>query len=534
MTKLCAVATGRDADALITRAVELADAGADMVELRLDHMEDPAEELHSTVSALLALLTGVEVVASIRAPRDGGAFRGLEEDRLAILGELANTGVGWLDIEGDLPPRVADDLGRQARRAGSRVLVSWHVDREEDWGDAGNRCRAAFKEGRADAVKVVLPVEDRQGLDAYLAFSWSLSREGVVHVLLPSGRLSRLGRILAPVSATEWIYSEVATGGYTGPLGLPRLDELATAWERMGLRQPTEGPRRPPPPLGAEDASGAWTLLAILGDPVSHTSSPVLHQTALRVLGMRGAYLPYRTAPGDVATALADLQAAGATGCNVTVPLKMEAAASVDQLEEGAQRSGAVNTVVFSGDGLTRGENTDVDGVAASARELVGQEGKGLSALVLGTGGAARGAVVGLAEWGAEVIVTGRNPDHLASLVADLGGLVRPVNPLHLDDLKGTVDLLVQCTSQGMAGSPPSGPLMPIRVLEAVAASSVLDMVYHPGGTDLVKGARMAGIPATGGERVLLHQAVAGFRHWTGREPPFQAMERALSETIAR
>ena len=158
MTKLCAVATGRDADALITRAVELADAGADMVELRLDHMEDPAEGLHSTVSALLALLTGVEVVASIRAPRDGGAFRGLEEDRLAILGELANTGVGWLDIEGDLPPRVADDLGRQARRAGSRVLVSWHVDREEDWGDAGNLCRAAFKEGRADAVKVVLPV----------------------------------------------------------------------------------------------------------------------------------------------------------------------------------------------------------------------------------------------------------------------------------------------------------------------------------------------------------------------------------------
>jgi shikimate dehydrogenase len=534
MTKLCVVCTGRDADALITHAVAASDAGAEMVELRMDLMDDPAEELHSVVSALKTLLEGVEMAASLRASRDGGSFPGDEEDRIAILGELAATGVGWLDLEGNLSPSSLYDLVENARKAGSKVLLSWHLGREEDWDDVGIRSRAAFKDGRADAIKVVLPVEDRQGLDAYLAFSWSLSREGVTHVLLPSGRLSRLGRALAPITSTQWIYSELGDTGYSGPLGLPLFSELEAAWQRMGMQTVPGALPRPAPPLEAKDASGPWTLLALLGDPVSHTNSPVVHQAAMKALGMRGAYVPYRTEPGDVADALADLQIAGAAGCNVTVPLKVEAAASVDELGEGARISGAVNTVVFKEDGLTRGENTDVDGVALSVQEILGVTGNGRTALVLGTGGAARGAVVGLHRWGANVMVTGRDPDHLAGLIGDLAGLAEPVNPLNLEDHMGQIDLLVQCTSQGMSGVPPSGHLMPVRVLEIVAARAVLDMVYSPGGTDVVKGARLAGLPSVGGERVLLHQAAVGFRHWTGLDPPISGMERALHAAIGQ
>ena len=521
-TFLCVVATGEDADSMVTHAMAAMDAGADMVELRLDLMSNPAEELNSLVGALTNLLSDVDLAASLRTPRDGGSFSGTEEERLGILAELASTGIGWIDLEGYLTPSVVGDLSMAARKAGSRVLISWHVDREDDWDDVGIRCRAAFKDGLADAIKVVLPVEDRQGLDAYLAFSWSLSREGVSHVLLPSGRLSRLGRALAPVTGTRWVYTETSKEGYLGPLGIPRFDEIHSAWQRMGLRTIHGEPARPPPPLKAEDGGGDWTLLALLGDPVAHTNSPGVHHTAMRVLGMRGAYVPYRTAPGDVARSLADLQAAGALGCNVTVPLKMEAAASVDELGETARRSDAVNTVVFEEDGSTRGENTDVDGVALTAHELMEEECPGCTALVLGTGGAARGAVVGLHEWGAKVLATGRNPDHLANMVADLEGL------------RGQVDLLVQCTSQGMSGVPPSGHLMPVRVLEEVAAKAVLDMVYSPGGTDLVRGARMAGLPAAGGERVLLHQAAVGFRHWTGLDPPVGLMERALLQAIGQ
>lgn len=534
MTRLCVVATGGDADALILDATGACEAGADMVELRLDHLGDPDQDSAEALRAATTLepLASTDVVASVRTPRDGGRYEGPEEERLSLLDQVARSGVAWLDLEGGLSPARLDDLATVCHRAGSRVILSWHVGREEDWDEVGSRCRAAVREGPADAVKVVLQVEDRQGLDGLMGFSWSLSRERVPHVLLPAGRLTRIGRILAPVTDTEWVYSERAGEGYHGPLGLPRFDELEAAWSRMGSRWSAHAGPRDPPPMEARDSGGDWKLLAILGDPVAHTKSPTIHQAALRSLGMRGAYVPYRTAPGDVIPALKDLAAAGAVGCNVTVPLKVEAARSVDALGESARRSGAVNTVVFGPDGATRGENTDADGVAISAHELLGRGGDGTTALVLGTGGAARGAVVGLAEWGARVLATGRDPDHLATMVSDLGDLVEPVNAAYLDDLKGQVDLLVQCTSQGMTGVPPEGRLIPVRVMETVSAGAVLDMVYAHGGTDLVKGARLGGLPAAGGERVLLHQAVAGFRHWTGREPPTGEMERAMMASL--
>jgi len=536
MAKLCVVAWGGDPDSLVGSACGALEAGADMVELRLDLLDDPGTMSPGVLEAARTLspLASSEVAASVRSTRDGGAFTGDEEDRLALLARVAGAGLAWVDLEGYLPPNRLAELASRARGSGSRVLLSWHVGREEDWDEVGLRCRAAVREGVADAAKVVLPVEDRQGLDGLMGFSWSLSRERVPHVLLPSGRLTRVGRILAPATHTLWVYSERVATGYSGPLGLPRFDELDAAWRCMGTRDVPGAPARPPPPLAAEDASGDWTLLAIIGEPVSHTNSPVLHQVAMGVLGMRGAYLPYRTSPGDVATALADLVAAGAGGVNVTVPLKVEAAAAMDRLGDGARRSGAVNTVVVGPGGQLRGENTDAEGVAVTAGEVTGRRGGDLTALVLGTGGAARGAVVGLASWGARVLVTGRNPDHLAAMVHDMEGLAEPVNPIDLDDVAGSVDLLVQCTSQGMLGVAAEGPLMPVRVLERVTARAVVDMVYHPGGTDLVRGARLAGIPSAGGERVLLHQAVAGFRLWTGRDPPVTEMERALKLALVQ
>lgn len=536
MTKLCVVATGSDPDSLVLSAHRALEAGSDMVELRLDHLQDPMTMIGETVRASVTLepLASAEVTASVRAPRDGGLFLGDEEARLRSLSVLAESGLDWVDLEGYLGPMVLRDLSSRAHGAGSKVLLSWHVGREEDWDDVGAKARAAVTEGLADAVKIVLPVEDRQGLDGLMGFSWSLRKERVPHVLLPSGRFTRLGRILAPATDTLWVYSELASDGYCGPLGLPRFDELDAAWRRMGTRDVPGAPARPPPPLKAEDASGDWTLLALLGDPVGHTNSPVVHQTALTRLGMRGAYVPYRTAPGDVADAMADLAAAGAKGANVTVPLKVEAAASVDRLGETARRSGAVNTIVFDANGGTRGENTDADGVAMVAGELLGGSGKGKTALVLGTGGAARGAVVGLADWGAHVLATGRNPDHLAMMISDLEGSAEPVNAAFLRDVAGTVDLMVQATSQGMRGVPAEGPLVPVKVLEETAARAVLDMVYSPGGTDLVLAARMTGLPAVGGERVLLHQAVVGFRHWTGRDPPVAEMERELMLAIGQ
>jgi shikimate dehydrogenase len=535
MTKLCAVVTGIDTHDMVSTARTALDTGADMVELRIDHMADPRGELTTVIDALAdpTGLATAEVAVSVRTPGDGGAYRGTEEERLAILEDLARSAAKWLDVEGSLPVPALEALSETAHSSRTGVLVSWHlgsaIGKESFLEDAISYCQDAI----ADVVKVVVPADDRRGLDAYLSLASEMEAEGIRHVLLPSGRLSRVGRMLAPVTGTEWVYCETGDGDpYAGPLGLPRHNELAAAWRRTGLRTVSGEPKRPAPPLVPADADGDWTLLALLGDPVAHTNSPVIHHTAMHALGMRGSYIPYRTSPGDVGKALEDLRAAGATGCNVTVPLKVEAASTVDSLGDGARRSGAVNTIVFDGDGSTRGENTDADGVRLAAGELLGPDGHGMTALVLGTGGAARGAISGLIDWGAQVVVTGRDVTKVETLCSDIEGHARPVDHEGLDGLSGMVDILVQCTSQGMPGVLPEGPVVPQQVLTRVAPIAIVDMVYARGGTDLVRAARDQEIPASGGERVLLYQAMVGFDHWTGLKPPMDDMDRALMAVL--
>ena len=192
-----------------------------------------------------------------------------------------------------------------------------------------------------------------------------------------------------------------------------------------------------------------------------------------------------------------------------------------------------MNTIVFDAQGHTRGENTDTDGVRLSAAELLGVRGDDRTALVLGTGGAARGAIVGIRDWGAKVYASGRDNDHLKAMIGDLSGIVDPIQPEGLASIRGEVDLLVQCTSQGMHGVDPSGTIVPSEVWKRIGAPAVLDMVYSPGGTELVRSAKDAGIPAVGGDRPLLHQAASGFQLWTGLEAPFEEMEKALSRILA-
>lgn len=538
MSRICAVVAAGSPEAMASAARSAMSLGADMVELRLDHLASnggpptPAD-ITSAIAAVGA--AGVPLadrgVLSLRAGRDGGAYGGDEASRQELLHAVAGARAAWVDLEGWLPRDLVWALSAKARAAGSMVLVSWHVVGPEDPVATVEQACTVAKDSRADAVKLVVPVEGRADLDDWLGLSEGLSEEGVPHVLLPSGRLSRVGRLLAPLTETEWVYAEPGTGASAtlGPLGLPIAIDLADAWRQSGMRPSLDAPAAVPPPMTPGDHGQDWTLLAILGDPVAHTMSPVLHHTAMVVLGMRGAYLPLRTPLGTVDASLVELEHAGARGCNVTVPLKVEAAHAVDQLGDAARLSGAVNTVVLEGPGGDRlGENTDAHGVRRSAEELLGTAGSGRTALILGTGGAARGAVVGLAGWGARVLVAGRDGAKAEAMAGALDGMVEVVKATDLDGLSGTVDLLVQCTSQGMHGVPPSGLLVPVVVMEAVDAKAVLDLVYSPDGTEVVRHARTLGLPAAGGERVLLHQAAAGFELWTGRKAPLEAMEAAV------
>jgi len=261
------------------------------------------------------------------------------------------------------------------------------------------------------------------------------------------------------------------------------------------------------------------TKAFVVGHPIAHSRSPLIHGHWLAEHGIPGTYVRIDVAPGAFPEFLRTLRENGLAGGNVTIPHKEAAFALVDELTPRARKIGAVNTVSFGADGRLWGDNTDAPGFIAHLDQSLGAdwpERTGGTALVLGAGGAARAIVVGLIERGVtRVRVANRTPARAEALVA-----LDPerVAALAWDDLPAALPgtgLLVNTTSLGMAGH---GALdLDLTPLPATAA--VADIVYVPLETPLLAAARARGLPAVDGLGMLLHQAVPGFERWFGVRP---------------
>ena len=275
--------------------------------------------------------------------------------------------------------------------------------------------------------------------------------------------------------------------------------------------------------------TGRARLAGVIGWPVWHSRSPLLHNHWLARHGIDGAYVPLPVAPGELETALRGLQAAGFAGVNVTVPHKQAAAALCDTLDPAASATGSANTLVFEADGRIAGSSTDGLGFVASLR-AAGIDPAAGPALLLGAGGAARSIASALLACGAPVRVANRTPERAASLARDQPGVMLvpwPSWPGRLDD----VALLVNTTSLGMAGQEE----LPADLSRAPPALVVADIVYAPRETMLLAQARARGLRTVEGIGMLLHQAVPGFAAWFGVEPVVDdEVVALLAGTLAR
>jgi shikimate dehydrogenase len=268
-------------------------------------------------------------------------------------------------------------------------------------------------------------------------------------------------------------------------------------------------------------------LLALLGDPVSHSLSPVIQNAAIHAAGLDAVYVALRTPADHLRGLLRALAHAGGAG-NVTVPHKEEAARAVDHLTDGAEATGACNCFWLD-QGEVWGDNTDVEGVAAAIRLLLGRSAAGARVLVAGAGGGARAVVYALARQGAdEVVVVNRTRDRAAELARRLGTARTPVHVVGSVEEAGggSFDLAVNATSLGLREGDPL-PLDPARLPPVDAA---LDMVYaRSGETPWVRAMRARHVAAADGSEMLLMQGAAAFRRWWGIDPPLDAMRHALA-----
>ncbi len=279
------------------------------------------------------------------------------------------------------------------------------------------------------------------------------------------------------------------------------------------------------------EISGTTKVVGLLGWPVAHSVSPQMHNAAFQALGLDWCYIPLPVPPEALGDAVRGLRALGLRGANVTVPHKEAVIPFLDALSPEAQAVGAVNTLVVREDSRLEGHNTDVVGVRA-ALERAGCPLQGARALVLGAGGAARAAAYALLHGGAEVRVLARRPAQAEALARDMEQALPgsriipgPLAPENLVRAAEEADLLVQSTPVGMwphdDGSLwPEGEPIPPHLW-------VFDLVYRPRETRLLRQARAGGARTVEGAWMLIHQAAAGFRLWTGAEAPLEVMARA-------
>lgn len=297
--------------------------------------------------------------------------------------------------------------------------------------------------------------------------------------------------------------------------------------------------------------SAATTVVGVIGDPVDHSLSPLLHNTAFVEMGLDWVSVGFPAAAGQAQAALAGMRALGIAGLSVTMPHKEAVVALVDRTTPVATRLNAVNCVTLAS-GELLGSNTDGEGFVAALRHSDGFEAQGKKCLVIGAGGAARAVILALAQAGAAEVVVVNRTESRASVAAALAG---PVGRVGRPEEAGAADLVVNATPAGMGqpqgrrtgaepgvapgsdpdsepGADPGSDPFPLDAAYLVAGQVVVDLVYHPAVTPWLLAARERGAVTHNGLGMLVHQAAVQLRSWTGEEPPVGAMWQAATSTL--
>jgi 3-dehydroquinate dehydratase/shikimate dehydrogenase len=481
-TQICVSLTDDDTTALIDRMVDLAEV-ADLFEVRGDLGRD------------LDLLTLIRartrpMVYACHPVSEGGQWDDADtKGRRLLLQEAVKRGFDYVDVE-----YRSGLLNVAADKAGRGLIVSHHdlSGTPEDL----DSLYAGMAEMGADIVKIAVTPRSIVDVGRLVAFARDRAR-GSGPPLLPIalGPLGMLTRVLGGRWGAPFTYACAGSGLEAGPGQIPaRL--LADLYRVRRI-------------------SSATRVFGVLGSDVTRSLSPVLHNRAFAARDIDAVYVPLQAEAVD--PFLEALPALGLSGFSVTRPFKTDILSRLQAVDHLAGLSGSVNTVVVQ-DGTLVGSSTDGHGVVAPLKKKM--ELKGRRVVIVGAGGASRAAAFALRHVGGRVTVVARRPQQAAEVAAavgcDHGDLAR------LGELEW--DVLINATPVGSPSDPLESPV-PARLHRP--GSVVLDMVYDPLVTTLLREAEAAGAQTVDGLQMLIAQAAGQFETWTGMEAPLDAMRAA-------
>jgi 3-dehydroquinate dehydratase/shikimate dehydrogenase len=492
MTMLCVSLMPKTTDEAL-RGLAEAGRAPGLAELRLDAMRE------FDLPRILAA-KACPVIVTCRPRHEGGLYEGPESKRLDALREAARLGADYIDIEHEAIGALGP-LG-----GGAKTIVSHHNFRETPADLAAIHARLA----RTGATVVKVAVMANHILDT--AAVLRLLRDArVPTIALSMGPRGVLTRILAAKFGGFLTYASAGTGDEAGP-GQVSVRDMRDLYrvERLGR---------------------STRVYGVIADPVGHSLSPRIHNTAFAALGLDAVYLPLWV-EGDPAAFVAAMREFDFDGYSVTIPHKQAVMRACDEIEPLARRIGAINTIQRRADGSLFGTNTDWTAGLQSIEAVVGPGWlQGKRALILGAGGVGRAMAFGLRERGATVTLTDVDEPRARALAAEVGVAVLENRDSRLFPSRGNFDLLLNCTPIGMHPKVDASPV-PREML--TPGMVVYDAVYNPLETRLLREARAAGCRTVAGIDHFVRQAVEQFELWTGRKAPVEKMRQVVVEALSR
>ena len=487
--RVCAVAAA-STTAEMSRQVRAASQVARTIELRLDWLQSDAERARLVRWLKEHRPANVTFLATCRRKEGGGKFAGDIARQLFWLSQARDAGCQWCDVEMETFRELPEGFLR-AHPVPSRIMLSIH---DFERMPSLPRNIVVARNGLVDAVKIAAQAKTISDSVRLL----KVARRSRNFVAVPMGDVGLPARLLALREGSELAYAPI--GEATAP-GQVSLKEMLRFYRPHLLNRKTQ-------------------VYCVIGNPVGHSLSPLLHNTGFATRHVNAVYLPFLVHQlSDFLKAIPDF---GVRGFSVTIPHKQTILKHLKECEPLAAEIGAVNTVVVRRDGSLYGCNTDYVGVLRALQKKLRITGSRV--LIFGAGGSARAAAFALVRAGAQVCICARRESAAKELARAVGGEGIPRRALR----KESFDAILNATPVGMHPHEGISPLSP-RELQC---RIVMDLIYRPERTKLLEIAAQKGIATLSGVNMFLAQGFAQWEIWTGKCAPEAAMRRAVLSAL--
>ena len=492
LPNICIALGFPDVEALLAHAEREVQSGETFLEFRLDYLTNPAHGIQA-IRRFLEKHPDCTLLATCRRHQNHGRFNGSIEEQVKILELAIDAGAKAVDLEIESAENA--HAAAEHLRGKAWLILSFH---NFSGTPALEPILKRMTKIPADAYKVVTTA--RKPSDNYRVLSLARSSPKTPLVMLAMGEPGLATRVLSPAQGAVYTYAAPNSAEGTAP------GQISARLLRSLYR--------------IDKFSKAAKIYGVIADPVRHSISPAVHNRSFQSRRIDAVYLPFLVHPPQLKDFFTLAEKLPIAGFSVTIPHKQKIIRYLDVVDPLARRIGAVNTVWRKG-GKWRGTNTDVDGVLGPLKKKLNIAKS--SVLVVGNGGAARGAAFALGDSGAKVSIVGRNLDRVRALAK-----ICNATPLGREQAEaGGFDALVHCTPVGMF---PHSDECFFR--DRIPAELVFDMVYNPLETQLIKRAAAAGKTVVPGLQMFLEQAAHQFEIWTGESAPRPAMEKAALEAL--